>query len=374
MNGDREKHHGKFGNMQTAENLTIFRGKKVFITGHTGFKGSWLVSWLSLLGAEIKGYALAAEHEHGIYRTIKADSLCDSTIADIRDEICLEKELLSFKPDFVFHLAAQPLVRLSYKKPTETFEVNVTGTANLLNAIRLLEKPCVVVVVTTDKVYENHEWAYPYREVDVLGGYDPYSASKACTEIVVNSFRQSFFNSSKFSDHQKSIASARAGNVIGGGDWSDDRIVPDMIRSLTSNKKILVRNPTAIRPWQFVLEPLYGYLLLAAALMKDSARFSGAYNFGPFPNDVLSVEQLVKQAINAWGSGAFESPDTTGQPHEAGILKLDISKSMDQLNWVPKLNSTEAVDWTMEWYKQHSTDSKEFTFEQINRYQSSDGI
>lgn len=350
--------------------LDSFKGKKVFVTGHTGFKGSWLVAWLHLLGADVKGYALAAEHERGSYNIIGGDSLCDSIIADIRDEERLSAEINTFLPDFVFHLAAQPLVRLSYTKPTETFDVNVVGTANLLNAIRSIKKSCAVVIVTTDKVYENKEWPHPYREVDELGGYDPYSASKACTEIVVNSFRQSFYNLENLSEKGKFLATARAGNVIGGGDWSEDRIIPDIIRSLESGKTIPVRSPNAIRPWQHVLEPLYGYLSLAAGLIANPLKFSGAYNFGPYPNDFLPVLKLVEQSIKIWGAGGFETPDTTDQPHEAGILKLDISKAIDQLHWVPKLNSSQAIEWTMDWYKQSSNDQREFTFRQIHRYQN----
>ncbi len=368
-NGSQERHHGRSGKL-SIEILNAFRGKKIFITGHTGFKGSWLTVWLKILGAQVKGYSLAPESNQGIYKRIDGDSICESVIADIRDEVKLQKELISFQPDIIFHLAAQPLVRLSYKKPAETFDVNVIGTANLLNAVRFLDKKCAIVIITTDKVYENHEWAYPYREVDLLGGYDPYSASKACAEIVVNSFRQSFFNVDKASNHQKYIASARAGNVIGGGDWAEDRIIPDIIKSLKKNNKILIRNPAAIRPWQFVLEPVYGYLILAASLLNNPAKFSGAYNFGPLPNDFLPVEQLVKQAISSWGSGSYEIQISDTQPHEAGILKLDISKAYDHLKWQPKLNSTKAIEWTMAWYQQNNEQIRDYTFEQINKYQA----
>lgn len=353
---------------QKVELLNVFRGKRVFITGHTGFKGSWLVSWLYRLGAEVKGYALAPEHKEGIYIRIDCDSICESIIADIRDGERLSMEISAFQPDFIFHLAAQPLVRLSYKKPVETFDVNVVGTANLLSALNKLNKACSVVIITTDKVYENNEWIYPYREIDTLGGYDPYSASKACTEIVVNSFRQSFFNLNKQDSHQKLIASARAGNVIGGGDWSDDRIIPDIIKYLSADQKVKVRNPSAIRPWQFVLEPLYGYLLLAASLEKNPQKFSGAFNFGPLPNDFLSVGQLVDNAIQVWGSGEFTLPELLNQPHEAGTLKLDISKAIEQLDWIPKLNSQEAIRWCIEWYK-YSGDIREYTFNQIEQFQ-----
>ncbi len=369
-NGNLEEHLGKFGRMASETALNIFKNKKVFVTGHTGFKGGWLLGWLHLLGADVKGYALIAESDKGIYHTINGDSICKSIIADIRDEKRLTTEINEFKPDIVFHLAAQPLVRRSYLKPTETFEVNVLGTANLLNAIRPLEGNCAVVVITTDKVYENYEWSYPYREVDTLGGYDPYSASKACTEIVVNSFRQSFFNPNDFSEHGKSLASVRAGNVIGGGDWSEDRIIPDIVRSLEADGVMSVRNPDSIRPWQHVLDPLYGYLSLAAELIKNPTKFSGAYNFGPLPNDFLPVSKLVDLSIKSWGSGEWNCPETIKQPHEARVLKLDISKAMDLLNWLPALNSAQAIDWTISWYKKNLDDKMNYTFEQIKSYQS----
>lgn len=361
--------HGRFGRMKEATSLNNFKGKKVFVTGHTGFKGSWLVAWLHLLGAKIKGYALQPEHESGIYQSIHADELCESIIGDIRDEKKLTDEILKFNPDYVFHLAAQPLVRLSYDKPVETFDVNVTGTANLLNAVRQLNGSCTVVVITTDKVYENLEWAHPYREVDALGGYDPYSASKACTELVVSSFRQSFFNTEKISDHGKVVASARAGNVIGGGDWSQDRIIPDIVKSLESGKTVSVRNPHAIRPWQFVLEPIHGYLLLALALDQNPVKHSGAYNFGPQFNDFLPVSALVETALKKWGSGNFEVPKLENQPHEAGILKLDISKAVDHLKWMPRLHSAEAIQWSIDWYKKDRNEKRDFTFDQIKKYQ-----
>jgi CDP-glucose 4,6-dehydratase len=356
--------------MHQEDNLNTFKGKRVFVTGHTGFKGSWLVAWLHLLGAEIKGYALAPEHERGIFNILEGSSLCESVIGEIRDQEKLSAAITSFQPDFVFHLAAQPLVRYSYIEPAETFDINVIGTANVLNAIRLLPASCAVVIVTTDKVYENNEWWYPYREVDPLGGYDPYSASKACAEIVVNSFRQSFFNVRKLTEHGKAIASARAGNVIGGGDWSDDRIIPDIVKSLQSKKTIQVRNPKAIRPWQHVLEPIYGYLLLAKGLVDRPTVFSGAYNFGPLPSDFLPVENLVQHAISCWGTGDYETPDQTNQPHEAGILKLDISKAIKQLAWIPKLNSGQSIEWTIDWYKKSPMAQRDYTYSQIKQFQA----
>jgi CDP-glucose 4,6-dehydratase len=327
-----------------------YKGKRVFLTGHTGFKGAWMLKTLSMLGATVKGYALAPKQDDDLYHVINGDSLCTSVIADLRDKERLSKEILDFEPDFVFHLAAQPLVRLSYVIPAETFEVNALGTAYVLDAIRLLEKKCAVVLITTDKVYQNNEWIYPYRETDRLGGYDPYSASKACTELVIDSYRNSFFNIAHYSEHQKAIAVARAGNVIGGGDWSKDRIIPDIVNSIRNNKVLSVRNPKSIRPWQHVLESVMGYLLLGLKIEQEPVRFSGAYNFGPFDEDAFTVEDLVKLAISIFGKGAYECPVLEDQPHEATLLRLDISKAVQILGWKPLLSSSEAISLTMNWY------------------------
>ncbi|MCC6286977.1 MAG: CDP-glucose 4,6-dehydratase [Chitinophagaceae bacterium] len=346
----------------------FYKDKKVFITGHTGFKGSWLVLLLKELGAFVKGYALQPEYEPSLFSIINAGAFSESVIADIRDINRLKKEIEIFQPDYVFHLAAQPLVRRSYKIPAETFEVNVTGTANLLESIGALQKKCTTVVITTDKVYENKEQDILYKENDVLGGYDPYSASKACTELVVRSFRNSFFNISQFDKHQKAIASAIAGNVIGGGDWSTDRIIPDIIRSLQSGQNIIVRNPASVRPWQHVLEPLTGYLLLGGLLNEHYERYSTAFNFGPVPGDHLTVRALVERAIKSWGSGNWTDASSTVQPHEAGLLQLDITKVQHELKWTPKLNAAASIDWTIDWYKQPDNKKKEFTLQQINTY------
>lgn len=352
---------------------SIYKNKKVFLTGHTGFKGAWLLSWLHLLNAQVKGYALTSDNTDNLFDCIEGQKLCSSVIADITDKKTLTDEIVNFQPDFIFHLAAQPLVRPSYEDPVNTFEVNVMGTINVLDAVRHLEKKCTVVVITTDKVYENKEWIYPYREHENLGGYDPYSASKACAELAVNSYRNSFFNCINYNKHHKAVASARAGNVIGGGDWSKDRIIPDIIRGLNNNKSVYVRNPLSIRPWQHVLEPLFGYLLLGAKLSEDPINHSTAYNFGPYDTDTLSVEDIVKTAVAIWGQGSYHQDDTKSkdQPHEAGILKLDINKAGQELNWKPKLTSTEAISWTIDWYKKPSKESKrDFTFEQIANYLS----
>jgi CDP-glucose 4,6-dehydratase len=328
-----------------------YEGKKIFLTGHTGFKGSWMLKTLHLLGAEVKGYALAPQTEDDLFHLIQGDQICDSVIADLRDREILKKAISDFQPDFVFHLAAQPLVRLSYEIPSETFEVNAIGTANLLDAVRLLEKKCSVVLITTDKVYHNNEWEYPYRENDRLGGYDPYSASKACTELVIDSYKNSFFNKSKIAVHQKGIAVGRAGNVIGGGDWSKDRLIPDIAKALSQNLEIVIRNPNSVRPWQHVLEPVIAYLILGMNLAADPIKFGEVYNFGPYAADALPVKEMLKLAINCWGTGNFKVEQVADQPHEAGLLKLDISKAIADLKWQPKLNASKAVETTINWYK-----------------------
>ncbi|HEY8688014.1 MAG TPA: CDP-glucose 4,6-dehydratase [Chitinophagaceae bacterium] len=350
------------------QHLEIYSGKKVFVTGHTGFKGSWLITWLHLLGATVKGYALQPENEKDIFNIVSPHLNIESVIADIRDKQKLQQEILSFQPDFIFHLAAQPLVRRSYEIPAETFEVNAIGTANLLEAIIHLEKKCTTVIVTTDKVYENKERNKSYKEKNRLGGYDPYSASKACTEIVANSFHQSFFNIKNIETHRKALATARAGNVIGGGDYNKDRIIPDIINHLNSGEPIPVRNPNAVRPWQHVLEPLAGYLMLAALLDNSPEKLSASYNFGPKKKDHLTVENLVDIAIACWGAGSWKDISDASQPHEAGILKLNINRAKKELKWRPKLNSKEAIQWTIDWYKQPSEMLFDYTIAQIKSY------
>lgn len=362
--------------METNYLSSIYKGKKVFITGHTGFKGSWLLQWLHLIGAEIKGYALAPLYKDDLYNLIEGDTLCHSVIADINDKQALEEAILSFEPDFIFHLAAQPLVRLSYEIPSQTFATNAIGTAFVLDGLRKLDKPCTVVLITTDKVYENKEWIYPYRETDALGGHDPYSASKACAELIIHSYVHSFFNPLTYDTHQKRIASARAGNVIGGGDWANDRIIPDIIKSLLNNQPVTVRNPQAVRPWQHVLEPLGGYLVLGSKLAADGENYSGTWNFGPLLDDNKQVEELVKTAIEIWGKGSYEMPDLIDQPHEARLLKLDISKAVNLLNWAPKYTSKIVIEKTIDWYKcyhENRTGIKDFTINQIHSYASITG-
>lgn len=347
---------------------SVFKDKKVFLTGHTGFKGAWLLMMLHRFGARVKGYALAPRSSEDLYHRINGDNLCESVIADIRDQQRLCRELLDFKPDFVFHLAAQALVLESYQHPVETYATNVMGTVHVLDALRFLDQRCTAVIITTDKVYENLETTAPYNEDARLGGFDPYSNSKACCELVIDSYRKSFFNPGDYKAHKKGIASARSGNVIGGGDWSENRLIPDIARALIADRKISIRNPESVRPWQHVLDPLSGYLHLAAQLDEDPVTFATGYNFGPDPDDERTVLDMCKLAIDYWGKGSFEVALNESKPHEAGLLKLDISKARTELGWRPVFNSAEAVRWTIEWYKEGRSHARDFTEQQIRTF------
>ena len=333
--------------------MNYYQGKKVLITGHTGFKGSWLSYVLFKYGAILKGYSLIPDTSPSLFKQIESIIKLDSIIGDINEAEKIEKVVLDFQPDFIFHLAAQPLVRKSYREPLKTFTTNIIGTANLLNATRILNKKCTVVIITTDKVYENKEWYYPYRETDQLGGYDPYSASKAASEIIISSYRNSFFNLNSYKSHLKGIVSVRAGNVIGGGDWSEDRLIPDIVRSIISDNKILIRNPNAVRPWQHVLEPIFGYLKIGELLDNDAIKYSGSWNFGPENSDNLPVIEIVKYSIAIWGKGEIDLQYDLNTFHEAGILKLDISKAQNNLGWKPKMKIIESIEKTISWYKNY---------------------
>ena len=345
-----------------------YEGKKVFLTGHTGFKGSWLAFILNYLGAKVKGYALEAETDKDIYNLLGVSTFSDSVIANILDKERLEKEITSFQPDYIFHLAAQSLVIRSYHEPALTYETNVMGTVNLLEAVRKYDKPCKIIVVTTDKVYENIEKHYYYKESDKLGGFDPYSSSKAACEIAVSSYRQSFFNPEKYEFHEKSVASARSGNVIGGGDWSENRIIPDLIRAVEAGESLEIRNPNSVRPWQHLLDPLSGYLLLGAKMNEDPVKIAGAYNFGPDHEESISVEELVKRSIDILGEGSYFKSELAQEVHEARLLHLDITKAVLKLKWKPKLDSFEAINLTMEWYREYTGDPSGITFKQIADY------
>ncbi len=345
-----------------------FARSRVFLTGHTGFKGAWLLQILHALGADVKGYALAPERPEDLFNQVDGGDLCySSVIADLRDEQLLKGELVRFSPHFVFHLAAQPLVRRGYRTPVETFAVNAQGTAHVLDAVRNLPQPVAAVMVTTDKVYDNPERGEAFREEDKLGGHDPYSASKAAAEMIIDSYRRSFFSPENFSEHGKSIAAARAGNVIGGGDFSDDRIVPDIVRAIRRLEPVRLRAPASVRPWQHVLESLYGYLTLAARMQEDGAKYSTAYNFGPDPQDFLPVETLTQIFLERFGTGRYESIAEEGAPHEAKLLTLDSSKAARELGWIPKLNARTAIGWTADWYADKRP-AREKCSEQIARY------
>ncbi len=354
----------------TVEGLRrAYSGKKVFLTGHTGFKGAWMLQILHWLGANVKGYSLAPEKSQDLYNQIDGDKLCySSVIADVCDKQKLQVELGRFEPDFVFHFAAQPLVRRGYEMPSYTFMVNAQGTAHMLDAMRTLPGKTVGVMITTDKVYDNPERGLPFSEDDKLGGYDPYSASKASAEIVIDSFRRSFFNPSRYSEHNKSIAAARAGNVIGGGDYSDDRIVCDIVRAISFGETVGLRNPASVRPWQHVLEPLSAYLMLGAAMAEDPVKYATAYNFGPNPDDMLTVEDLTKVFIKHYGAGDYQDMSDSKAVHEAKLLLLNSEKAKAELGWESKLDARTAIQWTAEWYADKHHTAHEKCMKQIEAY------
>lgn len=323
-----------------------YRAKRAFVTGHTGFKGSWLSEWLIALGAQVTGFSDIIQPEPSLFRKLDLQTRMHHITGDVRDAAALAAAMRGCEPDFVFHLAAQPLVRRSYRQPAETFEVNVMGTVHLLEAIRALPSPPAAVLVTSDKCYENQEWVNGYREEDPMGGYDPYSASKGCAELAINCWRRSFFGTASTAK----IASARAGNVIGGGDWSEDRIVPDCVRALIKCQEITVRRPEAVRPWQHVLEPISGYLLLGAILSGDSPIASDAYNFGPEIHSNRNVAALVTELLRHW-PGKWKVACDPSAPHEAGLLNLAIDKAVHQLKWRPVWNFERTVEATAQWYR-----------------------
>jgi CDP-glucose 4,6-dehydratase len=348
-----------------------WQGRRVFLTGHTGFKGSWLALWLRKLGAKVRGYALDPCTEPNMFNLASVGAVVDDVRGDVRDYAKLEASMTEFEPEVVFHLAAQPIVRRSYADPVGTYGTNVMGTVHLMESIRKTSSVRAVVCVTTDKCYQNQEWIWPYRETDPLGGNDPYASSKACAEIVSAAYRTSFFPADRLQEHHVALATVRAGNVIGGGDWSEDRLIPDLVRGFSCGQPVLIRRPNAIRPWQHVLDPLHGYMMLAQALLAQHARFASAYNFGPSDEVVWPVERIATKLVQSWGNGASWIRDSIPSVHEDHILRLDASKARVELGWQPRLRIEAALEWTIAWYRawKRGDDMAEFTGNQISAYE-----
>jgi len=342
----------------------FWQGKRVYLTGHTGFKGSWLSLWLSSMGAIVKGYALNPPTSPSLFDVAHIADKIDSEIGDIRDLNQLRTSMVEFNPDIVIHMAAQPLVRLSYKEPLETYETNIMGTAKVLESARSCANLKSIVSVTTDKCYENKEWVWGYREDEPMGGHDPYSSSKGCAELVSSAYRRSFMQ-----EQGVGLATARAGNVIGGGDWADDRLIPDILKAFEQNKPVVIRNPSSTRPWQHVLEPLSGYLVLAQALYESPTSYAEGWNFGPHDEDVKPVDWILNHMVASW-PGASWQLDQDAHPHEAGYLKLDVSKAKARLNWQPtwhlELTLEKIVKWRLSWLNKE--DMQALCVQEINEY------
>lgn len=352
-------------------NHSFWKGRNVFVTGHTGFKGSWLLLWLDALGARVTGYALEPPTQPSLFEQACVADTVQSIFADVRDFPRLKAALAESCPEVVIHMAAQSIVRRGYEDPIETYSSNVMGTVHVLEAVRQLGHPCVIVNVTSDKCYINREWVWGYREDEPLGGLDPYSNSKSCAELVTSAYRQSFFNPDSHEYQSVVLASARAGNVIGGGDWTKDQLIPDLMRAFLVGEPCLIRNPSAIRPWQFVLEPLRGYLMLAERLAEEPAEFASSWNFGPADTDAKPVSCIADRLACSWGAGASWVQDTAAHPHESRFLKVDISKARTCLDWHPVLPLNQALEWIVEWYRafQSGADLRSTTLMQIERYQ-----
>jgi CDP-glucose 4,6-dehydratase len=361
-----EQGRGAVETLVNAACPSVWAGRRVLVTGHTGFKGSWLSLWLHHMGAEVTGFALPAPTEPSLFDAARIGELVRHVEGDVRDAAALRRTVELCEPEVIFHLAAQPLVRLSYREPVETYATNVMGTVHLLDAARHVEGVKAIVCVTSDKCYENREWIWPYRESDPMGGHDPYSNSKGCAELVVSAWRSSFF-----ANEGPLLASARAGNVIGGGDWADDRLVPDLIRAMLSGTAPLIRSPASVRPWQHVLEALHGYLMLGERLLAGERAFAEGWNFGPSDEDARPVSWIVERLQAAWGDGSGKTLSDSGpQPHEATLLRLDSSKARSLLGWRPVLPLDAALGWIGEWHKavDAGADARDVTVDQIERY------
>jgi len=351
-------------------NPHFWRGKRVFLTGHTGFKGSWLSLWLQSMGAELHGLALSPPTVPSLFQIAEIGKGMHSTLGDIRHYETVQAAMTACQPDIIIHMAAQPLVRYSYAHPVETYATNVMGTVHILEAARQVGTSKAIVNVTTDKCYENKEWVWGYREDEPMGGHDPYSNSKGCSELVTAAYRNSYFNPDQYAGNGVALASARAGNVIGGGDWADDRLIPDILRAFESGKPVRIRNPHAIRPWQHVLEPLSGYLVLAERLYTGQKHYAEAWNFGPADQDAQSVSWIVARMCEQWGESACWSQDEGEHPHEAHYLKLDCSKARSRLGWQPHWSLAQALDHILAWHRAYlaGQDMARFSLSQINDY------
>lgn len=352
-------------------NPEFWRGRRVFLTGHTGFKGSWLSLWLQSAGAQVTGYALKPPTDPSLFQVARVAEGMTSIEGDIRDLRVFGDAMRKAEPEVVIHMAAQPLVRYSYRNPVETYETNVMGTVNMLEAVRNTPSVRAVVNITTDKCYENREWLWGYREIDPMGGYDPYSSSKGCAELVSAAYRSSFFNNADYAKHRVAIATVRAGNVIGGGDWASDRLVPDILSAFSQRQPVQIRNPASIRPWQHVLEPLRGYLMLAERLVEQGPEFAEAWNFGPLDDDAKPVGWIVQEMAALWGDGAAAQIAEGEHPHEANYLKLDISKARAKLGWSPKWDLGEALSKIVAWHRAFlaSQDMRALSLAQIRDFQ-----
>ena len=349
----------------------FWQGRKVLITGHTGFKGSWLSLWLQKFEADVIGYALPAPTSPNLFEVAKVGDRMTSVIGDVRDLDSLKAVVQEHQPEVIFHLAAQPIVRQSYENPVETYSTNVMGTVNLLESVRHTEGVRAVVSITSDKCYQNNEWVWGYRENDPVGGFDPYSSSKGAAELVIASFRNSYFSPKLYQTHGVGLASTRAGNVIGGGDWARDRLIPDFMRAIMGNRPVIIRSPTAIRPWMHVLDPLNGYMKVAEQMVRQGGEFAQAWNFGPSDEDTQTVSWIVDYLTKSWGDGARWELGSAKHPHEDRWLKLDYSKAFRFLEWSTKLHLSTALEWIVEWYKAYQADEDmhALTLQQIARFE-----